>query len=85
MDVDGTLLDAHSDKQDAAGTCKYGTASTRCGFLGSGDGNGEALSGILRLDDAGSNTAADHTEVTDLTLAQLPSAAQPADEAAAGI
>jgi Transposase DDE domain group 1 len=32
------------------------------------------LSGVLRPGNAGSNTAADHVEVTDLALAQLPNA-----------
>jgi hypothetical protein len=37
---------------------------------------GEALAGILRPGNAGSNTAADHIEVIDLALAQLPRAAR---------
>jgi Transposase DDE domain group 1 len=74
VDVDGTLLDAHSDKQGAAGTYKggFGFYPLVC-FLDRGDGTGEALSGILRPGNAGSNTAADHIEVVDLALAQLPS------------
>jgi hypothetical protein len=37
------------------------------------------LAEILRPGNAGSNTAADHIEVTDLALAQPSSAARPAD------
>jgi hypothetical protein len=36
------------------------------------DSTGEALAGILRPGNAGSNTAADHVTVLDLALAQLP-------------
>jgi Transposase DDE domain group 1 len=75
VDVDGTLLDAHSDKQGAAGTYKggFGFYPLVC-FLDRGDGTGEALAGVLRPGNAGSNTASDHIEVVDLALAQLPSA-----------
>jgi Transposase DDE domain group 1 len=77
VDVDGTLLDAHSDKQGAAGTDKGGYGFyPLVAFLDRGDGTGEALAGILRAGTAGSNTAADHIQVTDLALAQLPSAAR---------
>jgi hypothetical protein len=77
VDVDGTLLDAHSDKQGAAGTYKggFGFYPLVC-FLDCQDGTGEALAGILRPGNAGSNTAADHIAVLDLALAQLPSAAR---------
>jgi hypothetical protein len=76
IDVDGTLVDAHSDKQGAAGTYKggFGFYPLVC-YLDRGDGTGEALAGILRPGNAGSNTAQDHIEVVDLALAQLPSAA----------
>ena len=77
VDVDGTLLDAHSDKQGAAGTYKHGYGFyPLVAFLDRGAGTGEALSGMLRPGNAGSNTAVDHIEVTDLALAQLPSAAR---------
>jgi hypothetical protein len=72
VDVDGTLLDAHSEKQGAAGTYKGGYGFyPLVAFLDRGAGSGEALSGILRPGNAGSNTAADHIEITDLALAQL--------------
>jgi Transposase DDE domain group 1 len=76
VDVDGTLLDAHSDKQGAAGTYKGGFGFyPLLAYLDRGDGTGEALSGILRPGNAGSNTAADHIDVVELALAQLPTAA----------
>jgi DDE family transposase len=77
VDVDGTLLDAHSPKQGAAGTYKGGFGFyPLVAFLDRGDGTGEALAGILRPGNAGSNTAADHIEVIDLALAQLPTSAR---------
>jgi hypothetical protein len=75
IDVDGTLLDAHSPKQGAAGTYKGGYGFyPLLAYLDRGAGTGEALSGILRPGNAGSNTATDHVEVVDLALAQLPKA-----------
>lgn len=41
------------------------------------DGTGEALAGMLRAGNAGSNTAADHLGVVDQALAQLPVATRP--------
>jgi hypothetical protein len=47
VDVDGTLLAAHSDKQGAAGTYKGGFGFyPLLAYLDRGDGTGEALSGI---------------------------------------
>ena len=70
-------MDAHSDKQAAAGTDKggFGCYPLVC-YLDRGDGTGEALSGILRPGNAGSNTAQDHIEAIDLALAQLPKPAR---------
>jgi hypothetical protein len=70
IDIDGTLLDAHSEKQDATPTYKRGF-----GFypiLAYLDATGEALAGLLRPGRAGSNNAADHLTVLDAALAQLP-------------
>ena len=70
LDLDATLLTAYSEKEDAAGTYKHGF-----GFhplLCCEASTGEALAGILRPGNAGSNTAADHVEVLKLALAQLP-------------
>jgi hypothetical protein len=73
LDFDATLLTAHSEKEDASGTYKRGF-----GFhplLCCEASTGEALAGILRPGNAGSNTAADHVEVLQLALAQLPEGA----------
>jgi len=69
IDADATLLDAHSNKEHARGTWKKGF-----GFhpiLAYRDDNGEALAGILRPGNAGSNTASDHIKLINLSLAQL--------------
>lgn len=69
LDVDATLTTAYSDKEHAAGNFKggYGHHPLLC-YL---DGSGEALAGVLRAGNAGSNTAADHTLVLELALQQL--------------
>jgi len=72
IDIDATLVTAHSDKQGAAGNFKGGFGFHPIGaWL---DNTGEALAAILRPGNAGSNTAADHVVVLDLALAQLPDA-----------
>jgi hypothetical protein len=69
IDIDATLTTAYSPKQHAAGNFKGGYGHhPLLAFL---DGTGEAPAGILRPGNAGSNTAADHKAVLDLTLAQL--------------
>lgn len=70
IDIDATLVNAHSDKQDAAPTWKRGF-----GFyplLAYLDATGEALAGVLRPGNAGSGTASDHIGVLADALAQLP-------------
>ena len=70
VDVDATLVTAHSEKEQARSTFKGGF-----GFhpiLAYLDNTGEALAGLLRPGNAGANTAADHIAVTDLALAQIP-------------
>ncbi|MDJ0460552.1 IS1380 family transposase [Streptomyces sp. H27-C3] len=74
VDIDGVLVLAHSDKQDAAATWKktYGHHPLMA-FVDHGrPGSGEPVAGLLRPGNAGSNTAADHIEATQLALAQLP-------------
>jgi hypothetical protein len=70
LDIDATLVVCHSDKECASKTWKrtYGFHPLLC-FL---DSTGEALAGILRPGNSGSNTAADHITVLDLALAQIP-------------
>jgi len=70
IDVDGTLVNVHSEKESAAPTYKRGF-----GFyplIASLDATGEPLAGLLRPGNAGSGTAADHVVVLDQALAQLP-------------
>jgi Transposase DDE domain group 1 len=79
LDFDATITIAHSEKQDAAPTWKktYGFHPLLC-FLDRPEvAGGEALAGILRTGNAGSNTAADHVTVLDLALAQLPAGFRP--------
>ncbi|GAA1227504.1 MULTISPECIES: IS1380 family transposase [Streptomyces] len=74
VDLDGVLVVAHSDKQDAAATWKrtYGHHPLM-GFVDHGrGGTGEPVAALLRPGNAGSNTAADHITATQLALAQLP-------------
>jgi DDE family transposase len=75
MDLDATLVDAHSEKQDTSRTWKKGFGfHPLLGFVdyGSGGGGGEPVGEVLRPGKAGSNTAADHVVVVDTALAQIP-------------
>lgn len=79
LDLDATIVIAHSDKQDAAPTWKrtFGFHPLLC-FLDRPEiSSGEALAGICRPGNAGSNTAADHITVLDLALDSLPEVARP--------
>jgi hypothetical protein len=70
IDVDATLITAHSEKENAAGNYKGGY-----GFhplVAYADETREALGGLLRPGNAGANTAADHQTVLDLALEQIP-------------
>ena len=70
LNIDATLLTAHSEKDRAAGNYKHGYGfHPLCCYL---DETGEALAAILRPGNAGSNTAADHFTVLGLALEQLP-------------
>lgn len=74
VDLDGVLVIAHSEKQDAAATWKktFGRHPLM-GFVDHGrGGSGEPVAGLLRPGNAGSNTAADHIEAARLALVQLP-------------
>ncbi|MGF6947028.1 hypothetical protein BKA18_006881 [Streptomyces auratus] len=74
MCIDGVLVLAHSEKQDAAATWKktFGHHPLM-GFVDHGrGGSGESVVGLLRPGNAGPNTAADHIEATKQALAQLP-------------
>jgi hypothetical protein len=78
IDLDATLVTAHSDKQDATRTWKktYGFHPL-LGYVDHGGmdhhgGGGEPVAELLRPGRAGSNTAADHVQVLDAALAQVP-------------
>jgi len=73
IELDATLLVAHSDKDGAAGNFKGGFGfHPMLAYL---DGSEEALAGMLRPGNAGANTAADQIAVLDAALAQLPKTA----------
>jgi hypothetical protein len=74
VDVDATLVTAHSEKQHAAPTFKRGYGfHPLWAFLDHGaEGSGEPLTCLLRPGNAGSNTAADHITVVREALKQLP-------------
>jgi len=63
IDLDATLVTAHSDKEGARGNFKGGFGYHPLGaWL---DNTGEALAALLRPGNAGSNTATDHLTVVD--------------------
>src|SRR5919201_31506 len=69
INIDATLIGAHSDKDGAAGTFKGGF-----GFhplLAYLDETREALAAVLRPGNPAANTASDHLRVLDLALEQL--------------
>jgi hypothetical protein len=70
LDIDASIVVCHSEKQQAAATWKhtFGYHPLLC-FL---DATGEALAGLLRPGNAGSNTTADHITVLDRALEQIP-------------
>jgi Transposase DDE domain group 1 len=70
IDLDATLITAHSEKDQAAGTFKggYGFAP----MLAYADQTGEALAGELRPGNAGANNAADQIAVAEQAVAQIP-------------
>jgi hypothetical protein len=74
IDIDATLVTAHSDKEGAAPTFKRGFGHHPLwAFVDHGPaGTGEPLSVLLRPGNAGSNTAADHITVLREALRQLP-------------
>jgi hypothetical protein len=72
IDLDASLVTCHSEKEQAAATFKHGFGYHP--LLAWLDNTDEALAGLLRPGNAGSNTAADHIQVTDEALAQIPDA-----------
>jgi hypothetical protein len=72
LDIDASLLTAHSEKEGAAGNYKggFGFHPLLC-YLAE---TGEPLAAVLRPGNAAAHTAADHFEVLQLALEQLPEA-----------
>src|SRR3954453_9439245 len=74
IDVDATLVTAHSEKEQAAPTFKRGFGfHPLCAFVDHGAaGTGEALAVRLRAGNPGSKAASDHIAVTTEALKALP-------------
>jgi hypothetical protein len=70
IDIDATLITAHSEKEKAAGNYKHGYGFHPLGAYA--DETREALAMMLRPGNAGSNTAVEHKTVIDRALAQIP-------------
>jgi len=70
IDLDATLVTAHSEKEDARGNVKGGVVRHPLGaWL---DNTNKALAMLLRPGNAGSNTASDHLSVVEQALSQVP-------------
>jgi Transposase DDE domain group 1 len=74
IDLDATIVIAHSEKEQASPTWKktFGFHPMTAWADHGAAGNGEPLAIVLRPGNAGSNTAADHIQAARLALAQLP-------------
>jgi len=74
IDLDATLVTAHSDKEDATRTWKktFGFHPLLAYVDHGTGGGGEPVAELLRPGKAGSNTAVDHVSVLDAALTQLP-------------
>ena len=80
LDIDATITIDHSDnKEQAAATWKktWGHHSLLAFLDRSEIAGGEALAGLLRPGNAGSDTAADHVQVLQWALESLPAAYRP--------
>ncbi|MDR1152654.1 MAG: IS1380 family transposase [Bifidobacteriaceae bacterium] len=74
VDLDATLVGAHSEKENAAPTWKKGFGfHPLLAALDHGQGgSGEIVAVMLRAGNAGSNTASDHVQITRRAVAGLP-------------
>ena len=70
LDVDATLVSAHSEKQQAAATFKGGYGFHPLGVWC--DNTGEMLAMRLRPGNANANHAGDHVEMLDEAIRQIP-------------
>jgi Transposase DDE domain group 1 len=79
VDLDATLVGAHSEKEGATPNFKRGFGfHPMMAFVDHGaGGTGEPLAGMLRPGRANANTAADQIAVLDAALAQLPEQLRP--------
>jgi hypothetical protein len=79
VDLDSTLVTAHSEKEGAEPTYKRGFGhAPMCGFVDHGEhGTGETLALQLRPGKASPLDRADHIEALDVALAQLPDHERP--------
>jgi hypothetical protein len=68
--MDASLVISHSDKELAAGT--YQGSFGHHPLMAWCDNTGESLSLLLRKGSAGSNTVADHIDVLDEAITQIP-------------
>jgi Transposase DDE domain group 1 len=73
VDIDATLINAHSEKQDAAPNYKRGFGfHPLLAYADHGPGGtGEPLAGILRPGNANAGTGNDHDDILDLIQEQL--------------
>jgi hypothetical protein len=74
IDLDATLVSAHSDDKDGAAATYKRTWGFHpmTAWLDRGDGTGEALAAWLRAGNANANHAGDQIAIVDRALAQLP-------------
>jgi hypothetical protein len=71
LDIDASLVEIHTETKEGTGAHYKGGWGFHPMFCFS-DATGEALSGLLRPGGAGANTIADHVQVLDDGIAQLP-------------
>ncbi|MBM7848105.1 IS1380 family transposase [Arthrobacter roseus] len=74
VDLDASLLNSHSEKEDARPTWKKGFGfHPLMSFIVHGlDGTGEPLAVLLRPGNSGSNTVSEHIQVVKDSVKQLP-------------
>ncbi len=70
LDVDATLVTAHSEKEGSASTFKKGFGYHPLGVWC--DNSQESMALMLRPGNAGSNTVADHIAILTAAIAQVP-------------
>ena len=71
LDMDASLVEIHSENKEETGPTYKGGFGFHP-LLCFADATGETLAGLLRPGNAGANTVADHLQVLDEALAQLP-------------